>query len=68
MKLSFTILALATLSAGAVLAQSDTVFHSMNVAVLAEDNFSWGGSGDVWGFEKSGMHDFPEPLDFLQTY
>ncbi len=56
MKLSFTILALALLSSGAVLAQSDTVFHSMNVAVLAEDNFGWGGSGDVWGFEKSGKH------------
>lgn len=50
-------------------AQTGGQIFTKNVAVIAREKFGKPeGSGDVWGFEKSGMHDFPELLYFLQTY
>lgn len=38
-------------------AQTGFTFQTKNVAVIAEDDFGHGASGDVWGFKKSGSPD-----------
>ncbi|MCZ7557943.1 MAG: hypothetical protein M5R41_16205 [Bacteroidia bacterium] len=47
-------ISIALLFAQLTLAQSNYTFQSKNVAVIAEDNFSKGGSSDVWGIRIAG--------------